>query len=163
MYKKAWCTCKVVVLHNKPIAFLTSPLPSPSSLLKLPSIQSPRDIHQSFCGDTPLRIPNPYQRHHVQIDKESLGKQIPDWLKEPNAHLRGIRSQHVALRTAVKLGAPTWDRNIAWTLSICNASSASLASSGKTTSPTVRYSHVLEPQHVLRTQSAPPEMVGAWS
>ena len=36
MYKKAWCTCKVVVLRNKPIAFLTSSLPSPSSLLKLP-------------------------------------------------------------------------------------------------------------------------------
>ena len=37
MYKKAWCTNKVVVLRNKPIAFLTSSLPSPSSLLKLPS------------------------------------------------------------------------------------------------------------------------------
>ena len=24
MYKKAWCTCKVVVLRNKPVAFLTS-------------------------------------------------------------------------------------------------------------------------------------------
>ena len=36
MYKKAWCTCKVVVLRNKPIAFLTSVLPSPSSLLKFP-------------------------------------------------------------------------------------------------------------------------------
>ena len=35
MYKKAWCTCKVVVLRNKTIAFLTSWLPSPSSLLKL--------------------------------------------------------------------------------------------------------------------------------
>ena len=37
MYKKAWCTCKVVVLRNKPIAFLTSSLPSPLSLLKLPN------------------------------------------------------------------------------------------------------------------------------
>ena len=36
MYKKAWSTCKVVVLRNKLIAFLTSCLPSPSSLLKLP-------------------------------------------------------------------------------------------------------------------------------
>ena len=36
MYKKAWSTCKVVVLRNKPIAFLTSGLPSPSSLLKPP-------------------------------------------------------------------------------------------------------------------------------
>ena len=38
MYKKACYTCKVVVLRNKPIAFLTSSLPSPSSLLKLPNI-----------------------------------------------------------------------------------------------------------------------------
>ena len=37
MYKKAWCTCKLVVLLNKPIAFLTFSLPSPSSLLKLPN------------------------------------------------------------------------------------------------------------------------------
>ena len=36
MYKKAWCMCKVVVLHNRPIAFLMSLLTSPSSLLKLP-------------------------------------------------------------------------------------------------------------------------------
>ena len=36
MYKKALCTSKVVVLLNKPIAFLTSSLPLPSSLLKLP-------------------------------------------------------------------------------------------------------------------------------
>ena len=36
MYKKARCTCKVVVLRNKPIAFLPFSLPSPSSLLKLP-------------------------------------------------------------------------------------------------------------------------------
>ena len=37
MYKKAWCTCKLVVLRNRPIAFLASSLPSPSSLLKLPN------------------------------------------------------------------------------------------------------------------------------
>ena len=36
MYKKAWCTCKVVVLIIKPIAFLTSSLSSPSSDLKVP-------------------------------------------------------------------------------------------------------------------------------
>ena len=36
MYKKALCTSKVVVLLNKPIAFVTSSFPSPSSLLKLP-------------------------------------------------------------------------------------------------------------------------------
>ena len=36
MYKKASCTGKVVVLHNKPIAFLMFSLTSLSSLLKLP-------------------------------------------------------------------------------------------------------------------------------
>ena len=35
MYRKAWCTWRVVILLNKPIAFLTFLLPSPSSLLKL--------------------------------------------------------------------------------------------------------------------------------
>ena len=37
MYKKAWYMCKVVVLRNKAIVFWTSSLPSPSSLLKLPT------------------------------------------------------------------------------------------------------------------------------
>ena len=37
MYKNTRCTCKVVVLHNKTIAFLTSWLQSPSSFLKLPT------------------------------------------------------------------------------------------------------------------------------
>ena len=38
MYKKAWCTCKVVVLLIKPIAvfFLTFSLPSASLDLKVP-------------------------------------------------------------------------------------------------------------------------------
>ena len=38
MYKKACCTCKVVVFLIKPIAFMTFllPLPSPSSDLKFP-------------------------------------------------------------------------------------------------------------------------------
>ena len=38
MYKKARCTCKVVVLVIKPIAFLTFSLPSSSSDLKAPII-----------------------------------------------------------------------------------------------------------------------------
>ena len=37
MYKKAWCTCKIVVLLIKPIAFVAFPLPSPPSDLKLPT------------------------------------------------------------------------------------------------------------------------------
>ena len=37
MYKKAWCTCKVVVLLIKPIVFLTFSLPSASLDLKIPN------------------------------------------------------------------------------------------------------------------------------
>ena len=37
MYKKAWCTCKVVVLLIKPIVFLTFSLPSASLDLKVPN------------------------------------------------------------------------------------------------------------------------------
>ena len=36
MNKKAWCTCKVVVLQIKPIVFLTFSLPSASLDLKVP-------------------------------------------------------------------------------------------------------------------------------
>ena len=47
MYKKAWCTCKVVVLLIKPIVFLPFSLPSASSLLKLPidTIFSYENLH----------------------------------------------------------------------------------------------------------------------
>ena len=40
MYKKAWCTCKVIVLLIKPIAFVAFPLPSPSSDLKVPNLST---------------------------------------------------------------------------------------------------------------------------
>ena len=36
MYKKAWCTCKVVVLLKKPIVFLTFSLPSSPLDVKVP-------------------------------------------------------------------------------------------------------------------------------
>ena len=38
MHKKAWCTCKVVVLLNKPIAFLPFSLLSPLPSRKLPIV-----------------------------------------------------------------------------------------------------------------------------
>ena len=42
MYKKAWCTCKVVVLLIKPIVFLTFSLPSASVDLKVPILAGKR-------------------------------------------------------------------------------------------------------------------------
>ena len=47
MYKKAWCTCKVVVLLIKPIVFLTFSLPSASLDLKVPN-QTYGDTHLSL-------------------------------------------------------------------------------------------------------------------
>ena len=40
--RKVWCACKFVFLLNKAIAFLTFSLPSPSLLLKRPTIQRRR-------------------------------------------------------------------------------------------------------------------------
>ena len=55
MYKKAWYTCKVVVLRSKPIAFSTSWLPSPSSLLKRPNLSFKFD-HVYMIGEVTLHM-----------------------------------------------------------------------------------------------------------
>ena len=44
MYKKAWCTCSLVVLLIKPIAFLTLSLPSPSCFRRVP-IDASSTVH----------------------------------------------------------------------------------------------------------------------
>ena len=52
MYQKVYCTCRVVVLVTKLIAFLTFSLSSPSSLLRLPN-KALRDsalIHTIFTA-----------------------------------------------------------------------------------------------------------------
>ena len=51
MYKKAWCTCKIVVLVIKPIAFVEFPFPSPSSDLKVPTVWLAIDF---FFRDTTM-------------------------------------------------------------------------------------------------------------
>ena len=61
MYKKAWCTCKLVVLRNKPIAFLTSSRPSPSSLLKLP-------IYSFSVITVPVIFPVPSEDHLLAVE-----------------------------------------------------------------------------------------------
>ena len=49
MYKKVWCTCKIVVLLIKPIAFVVFPLPSPSSDLKVPNKSFRTDCCTLIC------------------------------------------------------------------------------------------------------------------
>ena len=44
MYKKAWCTCEIVVLLIKPIVFLTFSLPSASLDLKVPIYPMDSDL-----------------------------------------------------------------------------------------------------------------------
>ena len=82
-------------------------------------------------------------RRHVQFDQESVGKQIPDW-KHQNAHLQSIRSPHIALRQW-NLDHLHETETPLELFQICDASGASFASSGKTSSLTMRYCHVLEP------------------
>ena len=50
MYKKAWCTSKVVVLLIKPIVFLTLSLPSASLDLKVPNVKNEAKRLMSFTG-----------------------------------------------------------------------------------------------------------------
>ena len=59
MYKKAWCTCKVVVLLIKPIVFLTFSLPSGSLDLEVPILTAtqtlksePEQIEQNWKWNT---------------------------------------------------------------------------------------------------------------
>ena len=46
MYKKVWCTCKVVVFLIKPIVFITFSLPSASLDLKVPILAGKRGIRR---------------------------------------------------------------------------------------------------------------------
>ena len=48
MNKKAWCTCKLDVLLNKPVTFLTFSFPLSSSLLKLPNFKIPTRSSECF-------------------------------------------------------------------------------------------------------------------
>ena len=51
MYKKAWCTCKVVVLLIKPIVFLRFSLPSASLDLKVPNaLSSGTSLYRPYKG-----------------------------------------------------------------------------------------------------------------
>ena len=77
MYKNALWTCKVVVLRNKPIVFLTSWLSSPSSLLKLPIVLVSRVQKRILLGTTitsngkghsvrPTETTRPVKEDHLQ-------------------------------------------------------------------------------------------------
>ena len=61
MYKKAWCTCKVVVLLIKPIVFLTFSLQSASDL-KVPNYCPRLDGHLSVLQYTAFSLTWPASR-----------------------------------------------------------------------------------------------------
>ena len=82
MYKKAWCTCKVVVLLIKPIVFLTFSLPSASLDLKVPNNKSIRMlIFNSYLfvalrklSSSPCRRHLPCLCHSQQLNISQLLK-----------------------------------------------------------------------------------------
>ena len=57
MYKKAWCTCKVVVLLMKPIVFLTISLPSASLDLEVPILTATQTLKSEPIGNGIHRAP----------------------------------------------------------------------------------------------------------
>ena len=65
--KKAWCTCKVVVLLIKPIAFLPFSLPSASSLLKLPIIWTGELPHLTGLPHLP-GVPHLHVNRPLKLD-----------------------------------------------------------------------------------------------
>ena len=71
MYKKAWCTCKVVVLLIKPIVvffFLTFSLPSASLDLKVP-VLTPSDIRSQVKVLTLVS-------HFTQVRVQNIKRQL---------------------------------------------------------------------------------------
>ena len=70
MYKKAWCTCKLVVLLNKPIAVFTFSLMSPWPLLKLPNI-----IFQCFRYGVVIVTSDIRSSHHSDEEQSDLASQ----------------------------------------------------------------------------------------
>ena len=58
MYKKAGCTCRVVVLLIKPIVFLTFPLPSSSWFHKVSSDEEVRRVHTHLLPTDYFQIPH---------------------------------------------------------------------------------------------------------
>lgn len=84
------------------------------------------------------------------------------WRKEPKCSCTK-HAFSASCSMAVKLGPPTQDRNIAWTLSICDVS-------GRYPPRQVARPHHQQwnavtcwnPKHVLHSQSAPPEIARAY-
>ena len=88
MYKKAWCTCKIVVLLIKPIAFVAFPLPSPSSDLKVPNVSYSHPTYHVnaikliweivWTGGLPhlSRLPHLFGVPHLHVNRPLLDKRL---------------------------------------------------------------------------------------
>ena len=88
MYKKAWCTCKIVVLLIKPIAFVAFPLPSPPSDLKVPNVSYSHPTYHVnaikliweivWTGGLPhlSRLPHLFGVPHLHVNRPLLDKRL---------------------------------------------------------------------------------------
>ena len=90
--KKAWCTCKIVVLVNKPIAFLSFSSPSPSQSSALQSSKK-----QSFLAKVKLeKVPTTSLRFVCRA---------PKWEGQANRQLRLIH----AVELPVSANQPSYE------------------------------------------------------
>ena len=106
MYKKAWCTCKIVVLLIKPIAFVTFPLPSPSSDLKVPTIVQEYqkiDVSSMIGYECSLRCLACNEQKQSQTDWDRQDEDEPNchvsesWEKNKDRKLRWVANNYVIL------------------------------------------------------------------
>ena len=113
MYKKAWYTCKIVVLVIKPIAFVEFPLPSPSSSsdLKVPikvpmnlfTFQAPFEdvtwatsMPPSTYSETPWALaPGPVSRIYLGVLQNftERSKRILSPIAKPVWQMSGFKRQ----------------------------------------------------------------------
>ena len=70
MYNKAWCTCRVVVLLIKPIAFLTFSLPSPSQFRK----RRRRRLRKRHLKSEFALVQTLFRLFHLVLFRQMFGK-----------------------------------------------------------------------------------------
>ena len=109
MYKKSLCTCKVVVLRNKPIAFLTSSLPTPSSLLELPKATTTATATKTSLN---LRCFKLHRASSFSFNSSNIGKMFWSLILNDYIKVQEKKKEVVVLcsrtRQSVKLGTFTF-------------------------------------------------------
>ena len=89
MYKKAWCTCRVVVLLIKPSAFLTFSLPSPSQFRKVPIKRRRRRLRKRHLKSEFALVQTLLRLFHLVLFRQMLANFLK--LKKYSASAKRLR------------------------------------------------------------------------